>query len=71
MWMQIAFDSTTHELVVQINGKLRGKLRFRATLTITTEHIALQDHHIRRAIGDKNVVKVIVVPGKLINIVVN
>lgn len=73
-WPQVDANSlttTTQELVVQINGKLRGKITVPSDADQSQQqYIALEDHHIRRAIGDKTVVKVIVVPGKLINIVV-
>jgi leucyl-tRNA synthetase len=58
------------ELVVQVNGKLRGRVTVPAAAT--EEQIkaaALADEHVRKFV-DKPVRKVIHVPGKLINIVV-
>jgi leucyl-tRNA synthetase len=59
------------EIPVQINGKLRSHIVVPAD---TTEDVmrerALADEKIRAAIAGKQVVKVIVVPGKLVNIVI-
>ncbi len=61
----------TVEIVIQINGKIKGKLMVPATLSrdeLAT--FATESDEGKAAIGDKNVVKVIAVPGKLVNIVV-
>jgi len=59
------------EIVVQINGKLRGQIRIaREADRAAVERTALQDEHIQKSIADRPVKRVIVVPGKLINIVV-
>lgn len=59
------------EIVVQINGKLRGQIRIaREADRAAVERTALQDEHIQKNIADRPVKRVIVVPGKLINIVV-
>jgi leucyl-tRNA synthetase len=59
------------EIPVQINGKLRSRI---VVPSDTTEDVlrerALTDEKIRGAIAGKQVVKVIVVPGKLVNIVI-
>ncbi len=58
------------ELVIQINGKLRGKTM--VPLGLSDEEIkklALDDARIREIIGDGTIRKVIVVKGRLINIV--
>jgi leucyl-tRNA synthetase len=59
------------ELVVQVNGKLRGRVRVPvgAAETVVRE-AALADEAVRRFVGDKPARKVIVVPGKLVNVVV-
>lgn len=60
------------ELVVQVNGKLRAKLKVAADADKQTcEELALQDEHVLRHTAGKTVRKVIVVPGKLVNIVVS
>jgi leucyl-tRNA synthetase len=58
-------------IVVQVNGKLRSRLTLEAgTDKAIIEERALSDERARKFIGDKPVRKVIVVPGKLVNIVV-
>jgi leucyl-tRNA synthetase len=59
------------EIPVQINGKLRSRIVVPADATedVLRER-ALADEKIRAAIAGKQVVKVIVVPGKLVNIVI-
>jgi leucyl-tRNA synthetase len=58
-------------VVVQVNGKLRSRLTVEAgTDKAEIEALALADERVRKFIADKTVRKVIVVPGKLINIVV-
>jgi leucyl-tRNA synthetase len=59
------------ELVIQVNGKLRARIAVakdadRATL----EKMALDDENVQRFTEGKAIRKVIVVPGKLVNIVV-
>jgi leucyl-tRNA synthetase len=59
------------EIVVQVNGKLRSRLAVEAgTDKAVIEERALADERARKFIGDQPVRKVIVVPGKLVNIVV-
>jgi leucyl-tRNA synthetase len=61
----------TTEVPVQINGKLRGKVSVPANIDqATLQAIALADPRIRALIEGKQILKVIVVPGKLVNIVV-
>jgi leucyl-tRNA synthetase len=58
------------EVVVQVNGKLRGRVTVAAKATEDAiKAAALADEHVRRFV-DKPVRKVVYVPGKLINIVV-
>ena len=58
------------ELVVQINGKLRSKIKAPTNAaTKAIEELALTDAKVQTAIADKIVKKIITVPGKLINIV--
>ncbi|MEM7451540.1 MAG: class I tRNA ligase family protein, partial [Pseudomonadota bacterium] len=59
------------ELVVQVNGKLRARLEVPADADKgALEAAALADTHVQSFIGDKAVRRVIVVPGKLVNVVV-
>ncbi|MEY8674415.1 leucine--tRNA ligase [Francisella philomiragia] len=67
----IALEKDEFLLVVQINGKVKVKLELDASLTKEqVEQEVLSDEHIKTFIEDKQIVKVIYVPQKLINIVV-
>ena len=59
------------EIVVQVNGKLRSRLRmpFGTPEDVLKQH-ALADAKVRAFIDGKEIVRVIVVPDKLVNIVV-
>jgi leucyl-tRNA synthetase len=59
------------ELVVQVNGKLRARVSIVADAdNDAVEARALADENVQRFIAGKDVRKVIVVPGRLVNIVV-
>ncbi|MTV48011.1 leucine--tRNA ligase [Heliobacillus mobilis] len=59
------------EVVVQINGKVREKLQLTNGLDgETLKAKALENNRVQELIAGKNVVKVITVPNKLVNIVV-
>jgi leucyl-tRNA synthetase len=59
------------EIVVQVNGKLRGRVSLPVGADeAAAQEAALADEQVRKFIVDKTIRKVIVVPGKLINIVV-
>lgn len=59
-------------VVVQVNGKLRAKLEVAKDLTKQElETLALEDETVTRFTNAGTIRKVIVVPGKLVNIVVN
>ena len=59
------------EIVVQVNGKIRDKIMIAAGLSKEeTEAEALKAEKIKAEIDGKTIVKVIAVPGKLVNIVV-
>jgi len=58
------------EIVVQINGRLRGRMLVDASLgEEETKERAMQDPRIAPLIGGKEIAKVIGVPRKLVNIV--
>lgn len=62
----------TIEVVFQINGKVRGKQTASRTISKDDlEALALSDENIKAHLEGKTVRKVIVVPGKLVNIVAN
>jgi leucyl-tRNA synthetase len=65
----LAQDSV--EIVVQVNGKLRGRINVPVDSDeVSVREAALADEHVRKFVADKPVRKVIVVPGKLVNVVV-
>ena len=66
-----ALQTSTTSLVVQVNGKLRGHI----TVAVgadegTVRAAALAESHVQKFVGVAPVRKVIIVPGKLVNIVV-
>jgi leucyl-tRNA synthetase len=66
-----ALQQDAIEMVVQVNGKLRGKLSVAATASKDqVEALALADENVQRFLDGKPVKKLIVVPQKLVNIVV-
>ncbi|RMG38843.1 MAG: leucine--tRNA ligase [Gammaproteobacteria bacterium] len=67
-----ALATDTIELVVQVNGKVRGKVQVPADADkAAIEQAAQANENVQRFIEGKTVRKVIVVPGKLVNIVAN
>ena len=61
----------TYTLVVQVNGKLRDRIEVATNSTnAEIEKIALESEKIKAHIDGLTVVKVVVVPKKLVNIVV-
>ena len=73
-WPQVdesALEQDSIELVVQVNGKLRGKISVSAQASSEEiQALALSDEQAIRFIDGKTIRKVIVVPNKLVNIVV-
>ena len=74
-WPQVDEQALTRdsiELVVQVNGKLRARLQAPADADKTAvKALAMADDNVQRHIEGKTVRKVVVVPGKLVNIVVS
>jgi leucyl-tRNA synthetase len=67
-----ALVADTIQVVVQVNGKLRAKLDVAAS--VSKEELqaqAMADEAVQKQLDGKTVRKVIVVPGKLVNIVAN
>ncbi len=61
----------SYELIFQVNGKVRGK----ANVDIDTtkeemEKLALENENVKKFVQNKDIVKVIVIPNRLVNIVV-
>ncbi|MEH6550467.1 MAG: leucine--tRNA ligase [Pseudomonadales bacterium] len=68
---ETAMQQSNIEIVMQVNGKLRAKIQVAATASKETlEELALANEHIQKFTADKTIRKIIVVPGKLVNIVV-
>ena len=59
-------------IVVQVNGKMRGKVTVSADADEeTVKASALAEANVVRTIEGKTVRKVIVIPGRLVNVVAN
>ena len=73
-WPAVESDLLVQERVtaiVQVQGKLRAKLEVSPDITdADLEALALADPHVQRAVGDREIRKVIVRAPKLVNLVV-
>ncbi len=73
-WPQVdesALQAETIEMVVQVNGKLRARIQVPADADHSAiEKLALADGNVQRFVDGKELRKVIVVPGRLVNVVV-
>ncbi len=73
-WPQVdaaALEQSMVEVVVQVNGKLRGRVAVPSGADAdAVRAAALADPAVRRFVGDAAIRKVVVVPGKLVNVVV-
>ncbi len=59
------------ELVIQVNGKLRDRMMIKSEQTNPElEKIALSSEKVKKFLGSKQIKKIIVIKGKLVNIVV-
>jgi leucyl-tRNA synthetase len=66
-----ALEQDEVELVVQVNGKLRGSILVpKQADKSTIENLALSNPNVQRFVAGQNVKKVVVVPGRLVNLVV-
>ncbi len=67
----IAFKVDTVEMVVQVNGKLRSRVRIPHNADQKTIEMAVTgDEKIKQVIAGKAIKKIITVPGKLVNVVI-
>ncbi len=70
-WDENLAKNSSITLVVQINGKVKSKIEVSESLgNEELKAIALEDAKIKEQISGKEIIKVIVVPKKLVNIVV-
>ncbi|MBR6766639.1 MAG: class I tRNA ligase family protein, partial [Clostridia bacterium] len=67
---EAALVKSTVEVALQVNGKVRGRMDVPADLTRETaqEYFMAQDE-VKKIIGDKQMKKLVFVPGRLVNIV--
>jgi leucyl-tRNA synthetase len=66
-----ALEQDEIELVVQVNGKLRGNIRVAKTAgKDAIEAAALASEQVQKFVAGQSVKKVVVVPGRLVNVVV-
>jgi len=71
-WDESALVTEEVTMVVQVNGKVRGKISVAVDADKQiVEDTALTESNVQRFISEKEIRKVIVVPGRLINIVVS
>lgn len=71
-WSEEALQRDTITIVVQVNGKLRGKLEVAADASREeVEALALAEENVARYLEGKTLRKVIIVPGKLVNVVIS
>ena len=69
---QSALEQDEIELVVQVNGKLRGKIKVdKQADQKQIETLAVEDENVKRNLEGKTIRKIIVIPGRLVNIVVS
>jgi leucyl-tRNA synthetase len=58
------------EIAIQVNGKIKSKINIQTGLSEDEiKEISLSQENVKSAIGDKSVKKIIVVRGRLVNIV--
>lgn len=72
VWSQDALERDMLTVVIQINGKLRGKIEVPASAAKEdVEKMAMSEENIIRHLEGLTVRKVVVIPGKLVNVVAN
>ncbi|WP_404308985.1 leucine--tRNA ligase [Neorhodopirellula lusitana] len=70
-WDESALTESSVEIPVQVNGKVRGKISVAPDASQDEmKEAALAADSVKQAIADKNVVKAIVIPGRMVNLVV-
>jgi leucyl-tRNA synthetase len=66
---EVAAEETI-TLVVQVNGRVRDRIEVAAGISdAEAERLARESEAVERHVGDKQIVKIIVVPGRLVNVV--
>ncbi|MGO8951516.1 MAG: leucine--tRNA ligase [Ktedonobacterales bacterium] len=68
---ELALQSPTVHIVVQVNGRVRGHIDVPADLPAAeVQTLAMAEESVKRSIGDRLVARVIYVAGRLVNVVV-
>jgi len=70
VWDEEAMKKDEVEIAIQINGKIRGRIMVPADLKKEDADVLRENAAVKEAIGDKQIMKFIFVPGRLLNIVV-
>ncbi|MFM7737585.1 MAG: leucine--tRNA ligase [Alphaproteobacteria bacterium] len=69
-WEEAALAEDSVEIVVQVNGKVRDRMTVPRTAgEDELKAVALGSEKVREIVGDREVRKVVVVPGRLVNLV--
>ena len=69
-WDDAALAEDSVEIVVQVNGKVRDRMTVpRRAAEDELKSVALGSEKVREIVGDREVRKVVVVPGRLVNLV--
>ena len=69
-WDEAVAAAEMITLIVQVNGKVRDRIEVPAGVEdAEAERLARASETVQRYVGDKRIVKVIVVPGRLVNVV--
>jgi leucyl-tRNA synthetase len=72
-WPQIdesALTESSITIVLQVNGKLRDKVEVAKDISKEElEKLALDNKAVKRFVADGTILKIIVVPGRLVNVV--
>ena len=68
---EAALEQDEIDLVLQVNGKLRGNMRVpREAAREAIEKMALSHPSVRKYVNGQHIKKVVIVPGRLVNVVV-
>ncbi len=63
--------ASTYEMIVQVNGKVRGKMEVDVNISIEKmQELALSIENVKEYIKGKEIVKIIPIQGKIVNIVI-
>jgi len=70
-WDEAALVKEEVEIAIQINGRIRGRMMVSSALTAEEGKATLMEEpQVKECVGDREIAKVVYVPGRLLNIVV-